>query len=236
MREDNHEKRIFYKFIFLLVVTGLIVIVWIWKWTADDPKEQDPEEMFETSSQKENMQEPVNLDEEKINAVLKDEGESKKPDAADENKQSEQTKNNQEEADLEQTYINQYGKQEVGQAKEQAEKVIALYLLQVTDWDKWVDAVTANYLENVEKEMTNFKDEKAKRELDAIDLFASQPLKGGEITYGAYATWHVTVKGKSTSKPMQLYYITLQKEGDKWIVSNMVTPNNQNMEGEGKKN
>ncbi|WP_010652044.1 hypothetical protein [Oceanobacillus massiliensis] len=234
MREDNHEKRMFYKFIFLLVVTGLIVIVCIWKWTADDPKEQDPEEMFGTSSQKENMQEPVNLDEEKINAVLKDEGKSKKPDAADENKQSEQTKNNQEEADLEQKYIIQYSEQEVEQAKEQAEKVIALYLLQLTDWDKWEDAVTANYLENVQKEMTNFKDEKTKRELDAIDLFASQPLKDGEITYGAYATWHVTVKGKSTSKPMQLYYITLQKEGDKWIVSNMVTPNNQNMEGEGK--
>src|SRR5699024_219082 len=90
MREDNHEKRMFYKFIFLLVVTGLIVIVWIWKWTADDPKEQDPKEMFETYSQQENMQEPINIDEEKINAVLKDEGESKKPDAADENKQSEQ--------------------------------------------------------------------------------------------------------------------------------------------------
>src|SRR5699024_7281318 len=102
-------------------------------------------------------------------------------------------------------YINQYSEQEVEQAKEQAEKVIALYLLQLTDWDKWEDAVTANYLENVQKEMTNFKDEKAKRELDAIDLFASQPLKDGEITYGAYATWHVTEKGKSKSKPMEIY-------------------------------
>src|SRR5699024_9166491 len=168
MREDNHEKRMFYKFIFLLVVTGLIVIVWIWKWTADDPKEQDPKEMFETYSQQENMQEPINIDEEKINAVLKDEGESKKPDAADENKHSEQ---------------------EVEQAKEQAEKVLALYLLQITDWDKWNGTVTANYLEKVQKEIENFKDEKAKRELNTIDLFASQPLKDGEITYGAYATW-----------------------------------------------
>ncbi|WP_200416636.1 hypothetical protein [Virgibacillus salexigens] len=240
MREDNREKRMFYKLIFLLVVTGLIVIVWIWKWTADDPKEQDPEEMFGKTEQQEDMNEPVGLDEAKINDVLIDEkdknSEAQETNTNDDSQQNEQTENNQEEADLEQTYINQYGKQEVEQAKEQAEKVLALYLLQVTDWDKWEGAVTANYLENVQKEMTNFKDEKAKRELDTIDLFASQPLEHGEITYGAYATWHVTVKGKSTSKPMQLYYMTLQKEGDKWIVSNMVTPNNQNMEGEGKKN
>src|SRR5699024_10733987 len=238
MREDRNEKRMFYKFIFLLVVTGLIVIVCIWKWTADDPKEQDPEEMFGKTEQQEDIKEPTGLDEAKINDVLIDEedknSEAQETNTNDASQQNEQTENNQEEADLEQTYINQYGKQEVGQAKEQAEKVLALYLLQITDWAKWEDAVTANYLENVQKEMTKFKDEKAKRELDAIDLFASQPLKDGEITYGAYATWHVTVKGKSTSKPMQLYYITLQKEGDKWIVSNMMTPDNQNMEGEGK--
>ena len=240
MREDNHEKRMFYKFIFLSVVTGLIVIVCIWKWTADDPKEQDPEEMFKKTERQEDINEPADLDEDKINDVLIDK-EDKNTDVQEKNtkddsQENELTDNNQEGADLEQKYINQYSEQEVEQAKEQAEKVLALYLLQVTDWDKWEDAVTANYLEDVQKEMTNFKDEKAKRELDVIDLFASQPLKDGEITFGAYATWHVTVKGKSTSKPMQLYYITLQKEGDKWIVSNMMTPNNQNMKGEGKKN
>ena len=112
--------------------------------------------------------------------------------------------------------------------------MLALFLLQVTDWDKWNGAITSSYLEKVQKEIGKFKDEKAKRELDTIELFASQPLKSGEITFGAYAIWHVIVKGKSTSKPMQLYYITLQKEGDKWIVSNMMTPDNQNMEGEGK--
>ncbi|WP_077706714.1 hypothetical protein [Virgibacillus dokdonensis] len=238
MREDNHEKRMFYKFIFLLVVTGLIVIVCIWKWTADDPKEQDPEEMFGKTEQQEDMNESAGLDEAKINDVLIDEedknSEAQETNTKDENKQNEQTESIQEEADLEQKYIIQYSEQEVEQAKEQAEKVLALYLLQITDWDKWNGTVTANYLEKVQKEIENFKDEKAKRELNTIDLFASQPLKDGEITYGAYATWHVTVKGKLTSKPMQLYYMTLQKEGDKWIVSNMVTPNNQNMEGEGK--
>src|SRR5699024_1732947 len=206
MREDNHEKRMFYKFIFLLVVTGLIIIVCIWKWTGDDTKEQNPEEMFQTSGQQEHMQEPVGLDEDKINAALKDEGEDQKTDKTDDSKQSQHMENIQEEVDLEQTYINQYGKQEVVQAKEQAEKVLALFLLQVTDWDKWNGAITSSYLEKVQKEIGKFKDEKAKRELDTIELFASQPLKSGEITFGAYAIWHVIVKGKSTSKPMQLYY------------------------------
>src|SRR5699024_8313227 len=146
MRKDNREKRMFYKLIFLLVVTGLIVIVWIWKWTADDPKEQDPEEMFGKTEHQENINEPIGLDEGEINDVLKNGGESKKLDAADENKQSEQTESNQEEIDLEQKYINQYSEQEVEQAKEQAEKVLALYLLQITDWDKWEGTVTANYL------------------------------------------------------------------------------------------
>lgn len=76
--------------------------------------------------------------------------------------------------------------------------------------------------------------ESVKRELDEIELFASQPQGNNTITYGAFASWHVTVKGKSTSKPMQLYYITLEKEGDEWIVSDMVTPEQQHMEGEGK--
>lgn len=225
MREDDHEKRMFYKLIFLMVVSLLIIIVYIWKWTADDSKKQDPEEMFGESNQQDDMEELVGLDEDKINAAIKDEGEALKTDKKKESLQKE--------VDFEQDYINQYDKQEVEKAKEQAETVLALYLLQITDWNKWRDTVTPNYLKKVKKVMTNFKDEKAKRELDDIDLFASQPLKSGEITYGAFATWHVTVKGKSTSKPMQLYYINLQKEGDNWIVNDIRTPNNQNMEGEG---
>src|SRR5699024_8935016 len=150
------------------------------------------------------INELAGLDEDKINDVLTDgedkNTEAKETDTKEDSKQNEHTEDNQEEVDLEQNYINQYSEQEVEQAKEQAKKVLALFLLQVTDWDKWEGAVTSNYLEKVQKEMTNFKDEKSKRELDTIDLFASQPLEDGEITYGAYATWRVTVKGKSTSK------------------------------------
>jgi|SRR5699024_6770156 len=121
MREDNHEKRMFYKFIFLLVVTGLIIIVCIWKWTGDDTKEQNPEEMFQTSGQQEHMQEPVGLDEDKINAALKDEGEDQKTDKTDDSKQSQHMENIQEEVDLEQN-IHQSIWQTRGGASERASR------------------------------------------------------------------------------------------------------------------
>lgn len=230
MREDNPEKRMFYKFIFLLAVTVLIVIVYIWKWTADDPKEQNPEEMFQQEEQAENGDKLDGLNRERIDEVLTDE---ENTDADAKGSENQQESDNEEE-NLEQTYLHQYGKEEVEQAKEQAQTVLALYLLQITDWDKWAGTVTPDYLQSMKKEMANSAQENVKRELDDIELFASQPQGNKTITYGAFASWHVTVKGKSTSQPMQLYYITLEKEGEEWIVREMVTPDKENMEGERK--
>lgn len=231
MREENPERRMLYKLLFLLVVTLFISIVYIWKWMADDPKEQDPEEMFQKIEQQEEIKKPGGLDKKKINALL---GDGNKKAKTQKEEAKELMQNNLDEGDLEQNYMNTYSEKEVKQAKEQAKTVLALYILQVTDWSKWNGAVTSSYLEKAKKDMTKFKDEITKRELGAIELFASQPSKNGEITYGAFATWHVTVKGKSTSKPLQLYYIALQKEGENWIVSDIITPNNLNMEGERK--
>lgn len=229
MREDNSDKRMFYKYIFLLAVTLLIGLVYLWKWTADYPKEQAPEEMFQQKEQEESNKKPNGLDKEKIDEVLTEE----------ENNEETKEKDNPQKHDnevvgLEQIYLENYGEQEVEQAKEQAQTVLALYLLQVTEWDKWDGTVTDNYLKSVQKEMSHSTQESVKRELDEIELFASQPQGNNTITYGAFASWHVTVKGKSTSKPMQLYYITLEKEDDEWVVSDMVTPEQQHMEGEGK--
>src|SRR5699024_9682731 len=224
MREDNLEKRMFYKFIFLLAVTLLIGLVYLWKWTADDPKEQTTEEMLQQEEQEESSDKPNGIDKEKIDRVLTDEAKEEET----------QQKHDNEDESLEQSYIQKHGEKEIEQAKEQAKTVLALYLLQVTDWDKWDGTVTDNYLKSVQKEMSHSTQESIKRELDEIELFASQPQVNKTITYGAFASWHVTVKGKSTSKPMQLYYITLEKEGDEWIVSDMVTPDHQNMEGERK--
>lgn len=227
MREDNSEKRMFYKFIFLLAVTLLIGIVYLWKWTADNPKEQAPEEMFQ---QEESSDKLNGLDKEKIDQVLTDE----ENDHDEAKEKDNQQKHDNEVVGLEQIYLKNYGDQEVEQAKEQAKTVLALYLLQVTDWSKWKGTVTANYLQSIQKELSRLRQEGVKRELDEIELFASQPQVNNTITYGAFASWHVTVNGKSTSKPMQLYYITLEKEGDEWVVSDMVTPDHQHMEGERK--
>src|SRR5699024_1885425 len=131
MREDNSEKRMFYKFIFLLAVTLLIGLVYLWKWTADDPKEQTPEEMFQQEEQEE------------------------KTEKKHENK----------DVSVEQAYIQKHGEKEIEQAKEQAKTVLGLYLLQVTDWDKWDGTVADNYLKSVQKEMSHSTQESVKREL-----------------------------------------------------------------------
>src|SRR5699024_2977441 len=121
MREDNSEKRMFYKFIFLLAVTLLIGLVYLWKWTADDPKEQAPEEMFQ---QEESRDKPNVLDEKKIDQILTDEKNNH-----DEAKEEEtQQKHDNEDESLEQSYIQKHGEKEIEQAKEQAETVLALYL------------------------------------------------------------------------------------------------------------
>src|SRR5690625_7376663 len=73
MREDDSEKRMFYKFIFLLAVTLLIGLVYLWKWTADNPKEQAPEEMFQQEEQEESSDKTNGLDKRKIDQVLTDE-------------------------------------------------------------------------------------------------------------------------------------------------------------------
>src|SRR5699024_5335003 len=104
MREDNTEKRMFYKFIFLLAVTLLIGLVYLWKWTADNPKEQDPEEMFQQEEQEERNDKSNGIDKEKIDEVLT---EAKEEDNQHKN----------EDANLEQTYLENYGKQEIEQAK-----------------------------------------------------------------------------------------------------------------------
>src|SRR5699024_10293364 len=176
MRADNSEKRMFYKCIFLLAVTLLIGRVYLWKWTDDDPKEQAPEEMYQ---QEESRDRSNGLDEEKRDQILTDEKNNH-----DEAKEEEtQQKQDNEDERLEQFYIQKNGEKEIEQAKEQAETVLSLYLLQITDWEKWDGTVTDNYLKSVQKEMSHSTQESVKRELDEIELFASQPQVNKTITY-----------------------------------------------------
>src|SRR5699024_9408667 len=126
MREDNSEKRIFYKFIFLLAVTLLIGLVYLWKWTADNPKEQAPEEMFQQEEEVESRNKPNGLDKEKIDQVLTEEENDN-----DEVKEEEtQRKHDNEDERLGKSYIQKHGEKEIEQAKEKAETVLAITLLQ----------------------------------------------------------------------------------------------------------
>src|SRR5699024_10052843 len=150
MREDNSEKRMFYKFIFLLAVTLLIGLVYLRKWTAEEQKEQTPEEMFQQEEQEESSDNTNGLDKEKIVQVLTDEENNN-----DEAKEEEiQQKHDNEDESLEHGYIKKHGEKEIEQAKEQAKTVLALYLLQVTDWEKWDGTVTDNYLKSVDRKST----------------------------------------------------------------------------------
>src|SRR5699024_1757338 len=188
------------------------------------------EEMFQQEEQEESSDKPSGLDKEKIDQVLT--GEENNNDEAKE--EETQQKHDNEDESLEHGYIKKHGEKEIEQAKEQAKTVLALYLLQVTEWDKWEETVTENYLKGVQQEMSHSTQENVKRELDEVELLASQHQLNNKITYAALYSWHVTVKGKSTSKQMQLYYMTLEKEGDEWVASDMVTPDHQYMEGERK--
>src|SRR5699024_11219443 len=148
MREDNSDKRMFYKYIFLLAVTLLIGLVYLWKWTADNPKKQGPEEMFQQEEQEESSNKTKELDKEKLEQVLTDEAINHDKISKEES----QEQHNTEEVSLEKTYIKQHGEKETIQAKEQAKTVLALYLLQVTEWDKWDGTVTDKYIKSVRSE------------------------------------------------------------------------------------
>src|SRR5699024_70337 len=167
MREDNSDKRMFYKYIFLLAVTLLIGLVYLWKWTADNPKKQGPEEMFQQEEQVESSNKTKEIDKEKLEQGLTDEAINHEKMSKGES----QEQHNTEEVSLEKTYIKQHGEKETIQAKEQAKTVLALYLLQVTEWDKWDGTVTDKYIKSVQKEMSQSKQESVKREINENKLY-----------------------------------------------------------------
>ncbi|WP_174615271.1 hypothetical protein [Virgibacillus ihumii] len=228
--EQDPQKRMFKKLIFLSVIASLVVVMYVWKWT-DKPENQSPEEMFETSqAAQQSQQQTTGLNEERINAALKDDG---TPNKQNEQQETEKTSSNTH--NLEEKYQQQYGKQTVSKAKEQAKTGLALYLLQKSDWDKWEGIVTDSFLEKVKADIQALENKYVERKLEKVDLFASQYPEDNHMSFGAFATWHVTVDGQTTSNPMQLYYITLQPHDGKWLVSNIVTPNQKGMEGTGRK-
>ncbi|TFJ91544.1 hypothetical protein [Lentibacillus salicampi] len=216
------EKRVLYKFTFLIIVALLIIAMYVWKWTTDDEEKQNPEELFDESQQE--TEEPPALQEDKIDEVL-----GTKPDSnAAEDKDNQQTEGQHETA-----YQKQFGDQAVTSAKEQAKQGLALYLSQVSDWDKWEGVVTSSFLEDIKQAIQTMREANVERNIESIELFASDTSQSNSMVFGAFATWHVTSNGQITNQRTQLFYLTMVQHDNQWLVNNMVTPD----EGmEGKKN
>src|SRR5699024_2848040 len=218
------DKRFLYKFTFLVIVALLIIAMYVWKWTTDDEEPQNPEDLFDES-----QQQPPELQEDKIDEAL-----SAKPDSnaeQDTQNATEDKDNQQTEDQHETTYQKQFGEQAVTSAMEQAKEGLALYLSQISDWDKWQGVVTPSFLEDIKQTIPTVKEANVERRIESIELFASNTSQSNNMTFGAFATWHVTSNERLTNQRTQLFYLTMVNQNDQWLVNNMVTPD-EGMEGE----
>ncbi|WP_010529076.1 hypothetical protein [Lentibacillus jeotgali] len=217
------EKRVLYKFIFLLSVAFLIIAVYVWKWTADEEQEQqNPESLFDESQQE--TEQPPDLQEDKIDEAL-----GAKPGSNIEDETQNATQQTAED-EHETTYQKQFGEKAVTSAKEQAQEGLALYLLQITDWDKWEGVVTDSFLQEIKQDIPAVKESNVERRIESIELFASDTSQPNNMIFGAFASWHVTSNERLTNQRTQLFYLTMVQQNDKWLVNNMVTPD-ESMEG-----
>jgi len=221
------EKRVLYKFIFLLSVAFLIIAVYVWKWTANEEQEQqNPENLFDEPQQE--TEQPPELQEDKIDEAL-----GAKPDsnAADETQNDAEVEDNQQTKDQhETTYQKQFGEKAVTSAKEQAQEGLALYLAQITDWEKWNGVVTDSFLQEVKQSIPAVKEANVDRRIESIELFATDTSQPNNMTFGAFASWHITSNERVTNQRTQLFYVTMVQQNDQWLVNNMVTPD-EGMEG-----
>ncbi|WP_200411778.1 hypothetical protein [Virgibacillus salexigens] len=211
------KKRILNKYIFLLIVALLIIVTYVWKWTTDDKEQQNPNDELFDESQHDTTQPPT-LQENKIDEALVD-----KPDGN-------MNTTKEKEDSYETAYQKRFGSQAVTKAKEQAKQELALYLSHVSDWDKWQGVVTGSFLKKVKNDIPAVKEANVKRHIESIELFASNPSQSKNMTFGAFATWQVTSNGRITNQRTQLFYVTVISRNGKWLVNNMVTPND-GMEG-----
>ncbi|ALX49759.1 hypothetical protein [Lentibacillus amyloliquefaciens] len=216
------EKRVLYKFIFLIIVALLIIAMYAWKWSTDDEDQQKPEDLFDESQQE--TEQPPELQEDKIDEALGTKTDSNAEGGTQ--NATQQTTEDQHET----TYQNNFGDQAVTKAKEQAKQGLALYLAQIADWDKWEGVVTSSFLKEIKQAIPAVKEANVERNIESIELFASDKLQQNNMTFGAFATWHVTSNERVANQRTQLFYLTVVNQNNQWLVNNMVTPD-EGMEG-----
>jgi len=201
--------------------------MYVWQWTADEPEQQNPEDLFDESQHE--TEQPSELQEEKIDEALGTKNDSN----AEEETQNTRKSNEEQQTTEDQhetTYQNIFGEKAVTSAKEQAKQGLALYLSQISDWDKWEGVVTASFMEEIKQTIPAVKEVNVERSIESIELFASDATQKNNMIFGAFASWHVTSNGRITNQRTQLYYVTMVNQNDKWLVNNMVTPD-EGMEG-----
>src|SRR5699024_7032787 len=130
----------------------------------------------------------------------------------------------------ESTYQNNFGDQAVTKAKEQAKQGLALYLSQIPDWDKWEGVVTSSFLKEIKQAIPSVKEANVERNIESIELFASDTSQSNNMVFGAFATWHVTSNERVANQRTQLFYLTMVQQNDQWLVNKLVTPD-EGMEG-----
>jgi|SRR5699024_8723893 len=218
------EKRVLYKFIFLIIVALLIIAMYVWQWTTDDAEKQNPEDLFDES-----QQQPPALQEDKIDEALGTNHDSNAEDGTQStaNQDDQQTMEDRHET----TYQNKFGDQAVTNAKEQAKQGLALYLSQILDWDKWEGVVTSSFLKEIKQTIPAVKEANVERRIESIELFASDTSQSNNMTFGAFVSWRVMSNGRVTNQRTQLFYLTMVQQNDQWLVNNMVTPD-EGMEGQ----
>lgn len=204
------EKRVTYKYIFLLIVGLFAVVISVLTWLQDEEQQQTKGMFEETTEQQSEQLKEVN--EKKMNPTSENKEEEKENEQG--SKENDKTT---------------FDEQIVAKAKEQAKTGLALYLLQERDWEKWKAIATNDFIDQAKQDIQPMES-RVKRGMEKIELFPSHAPEEEKMVVGAFATWHVTMDGKTVNKSMHLYYITLIKREGIWLVDDIVSTNQKSME------
>src|SRR5699024_8205718 len=117
-------------------------------------------------------EQPSELQEEKIDEALGTKNDSN----AEEETQNTRKSNEEQQTTEDQhetTYQNIFGEKAVTSAKEQAKQGLAIYLSQISDWNKWEGVVTASFMEEIKQTTPAVKDVNVDHRIESIELFAT---------------------------------------------------------------
>lgn len=214
--EQPAKDRILKKYIFLVVIAvfALLIYGWTYLFQPDDSDDEATDK-----AEQENNDDDSNFNENDVTNILENDDNSDDEDETDVNEDDNNNDDNEEDLDDETIEI-----------KDIVETAIALYVLHENEEEKWENITSEEVYEDLKEKMTS--DGKTERELDEVDLFTVDE-SDNEVRYGAFAEWRVMAGDDNVSKRSELYYVTLEKEDHKWLVTEIRNTDAENMEEEG---